>query len=79
MAEETGFTVKEMLIRLDTKVDLVIADHERRIRALEKEANESSGQDTGSEKLTAKRVSWAAVAAAAASWITQIVAAYPHK
>ena len=79
MAEETGFTVKEMIIRLDAKVDHVISDHEARIRALEKESAETSGQDTGTEKLTAKRVSWAAVATAAASWITQIVSNYPHK
>lgn len=31
-----GFTQKEILIRLETKVDFLIQDHEQRIRSLER-------------------------------------------
>ena len=79
MADDAGFTVKEMLIRLDTKVDIVLADHEARLRALEKEANESSANDVSSEKLSAKRVSWAAITAALGGWVVQIITNWPHK
>lgn len=41
---EAGFTVKEMIIRLDAKMDHVIADHEARLRLLEKVDNQNSGE-----------------------------------
>jgi len=31
-----GFTTKEILVRLEDKVDRVIADHENRLRSLER-------------------------------------------
>lgn len=36
MADGNGFTNKEILIRLEEKVDKVLEDHEKRIRLLEK-------------------------------------------
>lgn len=33
-----GFTNKEILLRLEEKVDKILADHERRLRFLEKVA-----------------------------------------
>lgn len=36
MADDTNFTVKEILARVEAKVDKVLDDHELRIRVLEK-------------------------------------------
>lgn len=38
-----GFTVKEIVIRLEAKMDTVIADHEHRLRLLESDNNERKG------------------------------------
>ena len=36
MADGNGFTNKEILLRLEQKVDAVLADHEDRIRTVER-------------------------------------------
>lgn len=36
MADGNGFTNKEILIRLEEKVDKILDDHEKRIRLLER-------------------------------------------
>ena len=36
MADGNGFTVKEILLRVEEKLDASISDHEDRIRALER-------------------------------------------
>lgn len=67
MAEDyngAGFTVKEMLVRLETKVDVILADHEARIRKIEATDAEAAGESTRSGKLSASLLSWAAIALA---------------
>ena len=69
MAEEAGFTTKEMIVRLDAKLDHVIADHETRIRSLEATRSEGEGESTFKRWLTPVVVS----TVGAAGWIVDVL------
>lgn len=71
-----GFTVKEMLVRVETKVDVVLADHEARIRRLEEEAAQEAGEDTFARRNSASIIAWAAICLAGAGDILLIVTHY---
>ena len=65
MAEDyngAGFTVKEMLVRLETKVDIVLADHEDRLRRIEQNDAITEGESTKSKSANASLLAWSAIA-----------------
>lgn len=79
MAEEingAGFTVKEMLVRVETKVDMVLADHEQRLRRIENNDAVIAGETTKSDKISAKMVAWTAIGITTLAALSQIVYYY---
>jgi hypothetical protein len=68
-----GFTVKEMLVRVEAKVDVILADHEQRLRSLEEEKNQEKGSDSSMNRISSKWLSWAAILVAAASVATNFL------
>lgn len=66
MAEDNsgaGFTVKEMLVRLETKMDVILSDHEARIRRIEASDALAEGSSNTSDRLSARFVAYMALIA----------------
>lgn len=78
MAEDNsaGFTVKEMLVRVEAKMDVVLADHEHRLRVLEANEADREGAANKSEKIGAKAMAWFAVAISFIGAGSNIIAHY---
>ena len=68
-----GFTVKEMLVRLETKVDVILADHETRLRRVEERDAQQDGNFTNREKFGAKVLALGATFIALAGVVSQAV------
>lgn len=61
--DNAGYTVKEIVIRLEAKVDKIMDDHEKRLRALEGEKNQRVGRGS----LIMSAIAFIAAAAAVAA------------
>lgn len=59
-----GFTVKEMLVRVEAKVDVILADHEARLRKIENSDALAEGGSNNNSANRARVVAWFASLAA---------------
>lgn len=67
-----GFTVKEMLVRVETKMDIVLADHEARLRKIENSDALNEGADGNKDKISAKLLAWAILGVSVIGGIEQV-------
>lgn len=58
-----GYTIKEIVVRLESKVDKVLDDHETRLRSLESDRNQRKGRAA----LVMSAIAFIAAAASVAS------------